>query len=66
MGNWREHLRGVGVVLTPERQAAYEREEALFLGAVKVFGNDEDAGMWCLRPTSALPLFETPANVAKR
>jgi len=65
MREWRKQLARAGVTLTPEGEAVYVREDTLFLEAINVFGNSDDANMWCLRPTSELPPFEQPSKVAE-
>lgn len=58
--NWQTRI---GDKLRPDQWAAYERWETLEQEALKVFGNEDDAGQWGLRQTEVEGwTFKQPAG----
>jgi uncharacterized protein (DUF2384 family) len=63
MKPWRERIAS-GVVVSPEKAARYDREDALTLEAIRLFVSEAAAWQWALRPTGALGGWQSPTQCA--
>ena len=64
MHPWRERIASSGYQPTPDQVARLDRQDAVVIAAIKVFGSESKAYQWALRPSHSFGNWTTPHEVA--